>query len=162
MTTMKKNYPLKGIVQIGIAKMVAANPENQQKIIDDASYVLSMVTGQKPVIVKAKKSEAAFKLRKGMPVAVLVTLRKKRLLNFIQRLVTYALPRMKDFYGLRKNNFDIYGNINLGAKEITIFPEAVSDKIKYNFGFEINLVSSSKNKEENINMWRELGFPIKI
>ncbi|GIW65074.1 MAG: 50S ribosomal protein L5 [Candidatus Parcubacteria bacterium] len=162
MIDLKKSYPLKGIIQIGIAKMVANSPDNQQKIIEDAMYVLAMITGQKPVVVKAKKSEAAFKLRKGMPVAVLVTLRKKRLQNFIQKLVTYALPRMKDFYGLKKNNFDNYGNINLGIKEITIFPEAVSDKIKYNFGFEINLIASKKKKEENLNMWRELGFPIKL
>ncbi|MCS7200591.1 MAG: 50S ribosomal protein L5 [Patescibacteria group bacterium] len=159
---LKKPYPLKGIVQIGIAKLVTANPENQQKIIEDASYVLSMITGQKPSVIRAKKSEAAFKLRKGMPVALRVTLRKKRLLNFLQRLITYALPRMKDFYGLKNNNFDKYGNINLGIKEVSIFPEAISDKIKFNFGFQINLVSSTKRREDNLNLWRELGFPVKI
>lgn len=159
---LKKPRPIKGIVQIGIGKLVTSHPENQEKIVEDASYVLSMITGQKPKIVKAKKSVSGFKLRKGMPVAVLVTLRKKRLLDFIQRLVTYALPRAKDFYGLRKNNFDEKGNINLGLKEANIFPEAISDKIKYSFGLSINLIANGKNKEDNIKVWEELGFPIKI
>jgi len=159
---LKKPRPVKGIVQIGIGKLVTSHPEAQEKIIEDGIYVLSMITGQKPKIVAAKKSVSGFKVRKGMPVALLVTLRKKRLLDFIQRLVTYALPRAKDFYGLRANNFDSKGNINFGFREINIFPEAISDKIKYSFGFEVNLVGSGKTKEENIELWRELGFPIKI
>jgi large subunit ribosomal protein L5 len=159
---LKKPRPVKGIVQIGIGKLVTYHPEAQEKIIEDGMYVLSMITGQKPKIVTAKKSVSGFKVRKGMPVALLVTLRKKRLLDFIQRLVTYALPRAKDFYGLRENNFDSKGNISLGFREVNIFPEAISDKIKYSFGFEVNLVGSGKTKEENIELWRELGFPIKI
>ena len=159
---LKKPRPLKGIVQIGIGKLVASHPDQEKKIIEDASYVLSMMTGQKPKIVRAKKSVAGFKLRKGMPVAVLVTLRKKRLYDFIQRLITYAMPRAKDFYGLKKNNFDDKGNINLGFKEANIFPEVISDQVKYSFGFEINLIGSGKTKDENINLWKELGFPIKI
>ena len=159
---LKKARPVKGIVQIGIGKLVTTHPEAQEKIIEDGTYVLSMITGQKPKIVTAKKSISGFKVRKGMPVALLVTLRKKRLNDFIQRLVTYALPRAKDFYGLRADNFDNKGNINIGFREINIFPEAISDKIKYNFGFSINLVGSGKTKEENINLWRELGFPVKL
>jgi len=159
---LKKPRPIKGIVQIGIGKLVANHPEVQEKIIEDATYVLSMITGQKPKIVTAKKSISGFKLRKGMPVALLVTLRKKRLNDFIQRLLTYALPRTKDFYGLKAENFDNKGNINLGFREVNIFPEAISDKIKYSFGLSINLVGSGKTKEENIQMWKELGFPIKI
>jgi large subunit ribosomal protein L5 len=159
---LKKPRPIKGIVQIGIGKLVTSHPEAQEKIIEDGSYVLSMITGQKPKIVTAKKSISSFKLRKGMPVALLVTLRKKRLNDFIQRLLTYALPRAKDFYGLKTNNFDNKGNINLGFREVNIFPEAISDKIKYNFGLSINLVGSGKTKEENMQMWKDLGFPIKI
>jgi large subunit ribosomal protein L5 len=159
---LKKPRPIKGIVQIGIGKLVTSHPETQEKIIEDGSYVLSMITGQKPKIVHAKKSISGFKLRKGMPVALLVTLRKKRLNDFIQRLLTYALPRAKDFYGLKAENFDNKGNINLGFREVNIFPEAISDKIKYNFGLSINLVGSGKTKEENIKMWKDLGFPVKI
>ncbi len=159
---LKKPRPIKGIVQIGIGKLVTSHPETQEKIIEDGSYVLSMITGQKPKIVHSKKSISGFKLRKGMPVALLVTLRKKRLNDFIQRLLTYALPRAKDFYGLKAENFDNKGNINLGFREVNIFPEAISDKIKYNFGLSINLIGSGKTKEENIKMWKDLGFPIKI
>jgi large subunit ribosomal protein L5 len=159
---LKKPRPVKGIVQIGIGKLITSHSEAQGKIIEDGIYVLSMITGQKPKIVSAKKSISGFKVRKGMPSALLVTLRKKRLVDFIQRLVTYALPRAKDFYGLRENNFDSKGDINLGFREINIFPEAISDKIKYSFGLEVNLVGSGKTKEENIELWRELGFPIKI
>lgn len=159
---LKKPRPIQGIVQIGIGKLVTSYPENQDKIVEDASYLLSMITGQKPKVVRAKKSVAGFKLRKGMPVAVLVTLRKKRLLDFIQRLVTYALPRAKDFYGLKKDNFDQNGNINLGLKEANIFPEAISDKIKYSFGLSINLIANGKTKDANLKLWQELGFPLKI
>lgn len=154
--------PVFGIVQIGIGKLVTTHPEQAQKIVEEASYTLSVITGQKPKVVQAKKSVASFKLRKGMPVAVLVTLRKKRLLDFIERLVTYVLPRAKDFTGIKKNNLDKKGNLNLGLKEVNVFPEAISDKIKYNFGLSINLVGSGKTKEENIKLWSFLGFPMKI
>jgi large subunit ribosomal protein L5 len=159
---LKKPRPIKGIVQIGIGKLITSHPDAQERIINDGSYVLSMITGQKPKIVTAKKSIAGFKIREGMPVALMVTLRKKRLLDFIQRFVTYALPRARDFYGLTDKNFDNKGNINFGFKEINIFPETISDKIKYNFGFEVNLVASGKTRDENIKLWRELGFPIKV
>lgn len=159
---LKKPRPIQGVIQIGIGKLVANHPESQDKIVEDASYVLSMITGQKPKVIRAKKSISGFKLRKGMPVALLVTLRKKRLLDFIQRLITYALPRAKDFYGLKENNFDQKGNINLGLKEANIFPEAISDKIKYSFGLSLNFIGSGKTKEDNLKLWRELGFPVKI
>lgn len=154
--------PIKGVVQIGIGKLITSNPENKDKILEDAIYVLSMVTGQKPKVITAKKSVAGFKLRKKMPVAVLVTLRKAYLLDFIERLVSYALPRARDFRGITKNLLDNKGNLNIGLRDINVFPEAVSDKIRYNFGIQITLVSSSKNKEENIKLWSKLGFPIKI
>jgi len=154
--------PVKGIINVGIGKLVTSNPENRDKMLEDVIYVLSMITGQKPKIIKAKKSVAGFKLRKGMPVAALVTLRGKKLLDFIERLLTYALPRSKEFKGVHKNLIDKKGNLNLGFKEINMFPEAISDKIKYSFGFEVNLVGSGKTKEENIKLWSFLGFPLKI
>ncbi len=154
--------PLKGIVNIGIGKLITAQPENRDKILEDAIYVLSMITGQKPKIIKAKKSVSGFKLRKGMPVSVLVTLRGKRLLDFIERLVSYALPRAREFKGITKNLLDAKGNINLGFKEVSMFPEAISDKVRYNFGIQITLLGSSKKREENIYLWKKLGFPIKI
>ncbi len=154
--------PIRGIAHIGIGKLITSNPENKDKIIEDALYVLSMVTGQKPKIVTAKKSVSGFKLRKKMPVAVMVNLRGIRLLDFIERLVCYVLPRSRDFKGITKNLLDNRGNLNIGLRDVNVFPEAVSDKVRYNFGIQITLVSSSKKKEENIKLWSKLGFPIKI
>lgn len=154
--------PVKGVVNIGIGKLVTSNPENKEKIIEDATYVLSMITGQKPKIVRARKSVAGFKLRKKMPVAVLVTLRGKRLIDFIERLLTYALPRSKEFKGIVNKLVDNKGNLNLGFKDANIFPEVISDKIRYNFGIQITLVGSSKKKEENLKLWSKLGFPMKL
>lgn len=154
--------PIKGIVNIGIGKLVTSNPENKDKIVEDAIYVLSMVTGQKPKVVIAKKSVAGFKLRKKMPVAVMSTLRGVRLLDFIERLVSYTLPRSREFKGITKNLLDNKGNINIGLRDVNVFPEAISDKVRYNFGIQITLVSSSKNREENIKLWSKLGFPIRL
>lgn len=155
-------YPVKAVVNIGIGKLIIQNIENKEKIIEEANYSLSKITGQKGKIVTARKSVSGFKLRKGMPVAVLVTLRKKRLFDFIERLVIYYLPRSRDFKGIQKNNLDNKGNLNLGFKEITIFPETISDRIKHNFGLQVSIISSSDNKEYNIILWKKLGFPVKI
>ncbi|MCS7184129.1 MAG: 50S ribosomal protein L5 [Patescibacteria group bacterium] len=154
--------PNAGFVNMGIGKFITNNQENKDKIIEEGIYVISKITGQKPKLITAKKSVSGFKLRKGMPVALLVTLRKKRLFDFIERLITYYLPRSRDFKGIQQNNLDINGNLNLGFKDISIFPESISDKIKHHFGLQVTLVSSSKNKEANIILWQKLGFPIKI
>ncbi len=151
--------PLKGIVQIGIGKLISQNPDQKDNIVEEASMILTKITGQKPKVVISNKSISGFKLRKGMPVAVLVTLRKKRLLDFIERLLTYALPRSRDFKGIKHNMLDNKGNLNLGFKEVTIFPEAFSDKIKRQYGLGINLVGSGRNFEENKTLWEKLGFP---
>lgn len=154
--------PSVGYIQIGIGKMITQSPDNKPKILEDAVYVLEKITGQKPKTVISKKAIAGFKLRGKEPIALLVTLRKKRLLEFVDRLLTYALPRMKEFYGLKENNFDKNGNINFGIKEHIIFPETISDKIKTNFGLQITLLGTGRTREENIKLWEYLGFPIRI
>ena len=153
--------PQAGYIQIGIGKAIIHAPENKKKLIEDSTWALTQITGQKPKMISAKKSVAGFKLREGQPVALLVTLRKKRLFDFLDRLLTYVLPREKDFRGLEENNFDTIGNINFGLKEIGIFPEAISDKIKVNFGVQITVTGSGKTKDENLLLWEYLGFPIK-
>lgn len=151
--------PAKAIVQIGIGKLLSQNPEAKDKLIEEAVLALSQISGQQPVIVAAKKSVAGFKLREGQPVAVLVTLRGQRLFDFIDRLLTYVLPRLRDFKGIQPNRTDHYGNLNLGFPELTIFPEAISDKIKTNFGLQISLVGTGRTKDENLRLWQALGFP---
>lgn len=150
------------ILQIRIGKLITSNPQEQKRYLEEADYILSMVSGQKPKIIKARKSIAGFKLRKGMPVSLLVTLRKKRAYDFLARLLTYALPRNKEFKGLRANNFDNKGNINFSVKDVTIFPEAISDKINRIYGMDITIIGTGKNKQENIKLWELLGFPIKL
>ncbi|GIW66052.1 MAG: 50S ribosomal protein L5 [Candidatus Parcubacteria bacterium] len=154
--------PKVGFVNIGIGKLITSSPDNKEKIINDVSSLLAKITGQKPKVVLARKSVSGFKLRKGMPVALLVTLRKKRLFDFIERLTTYVLPRYRDFKGVQKNNLDNRGYLNLGFKDISIFPEAIYDRSKYNLGLQVTIITNSKNKAHNINLWKKLGFPIKI
>ena len=154
--------PKVGFVNIGIGKLITSNPDNKEKIIDEVSSLLAKITGQKPKVILARKSVSGFKLRKGMPVALLVTLRKKRLFDFIERLITYVLPRNRDFKGIQKNNLDSRGYLNLGFKDISVFPEAIYDRSKYNLGLQVTIITNSKNKEHNINLWKKLGFPIKI
>jgi large subunit ribosomal protein L5 len=154
--------PIVGYVQIGIGKMITQNPENKLKIEEDATYILEKITGQKPKIIVCKKAIAGFKLRGNETVALLVTLRRNRLLEFIDRLLTYVLPRIKDFNGLKGNNFDKKGNVNLGIKEHSIFPETISDKIKTSFGLQVILIGSGRSKDENLKLWEYVGFPIKL
>lgn len=154
--------PEKGIIQIGFGKLITLNPDQKNNIIEEVTEILSKITGQKPKIVTAKKSVSGFRLRKGMPIAALVTLRKKRLLDFIERFISYALPRARDFRGIQKNMLDSKGNLNLGFKDVTIFPEAISDKIKRSYGLQVTLVATGRNFEENVALWKALGFPIKV
>ncbi|MCL5257925.1 MAG: 50S ribosomal protein L5 [Patescibacteria group bacterium] len=162
---LKNNFagpkPVRAILQIGVGKMVIQSAENKEKILTEAGFVLNQISGQKPALVKAKKSVAGFKLREGQPVALMATLRRGRLFDLIDRLTTYVLPRIRDFRGLTEKNFDRDGNINLGFREVSIFPEAISDKIRMNFGLQITIIGKSKNKEEKIKLWQSLGFPIK-
>jgi len=152
----------KVVLNIGIGKLVTSNPTQADKIVEEASWVLSMISGQKPKVVKAKKSVASFKLKKGMPVSVMVTLRRKRMYDFLARLLIYALPRYKDFKGIRKEHFDKEGNLNFGFREVSVFPETISERVHYNFGLGVNVVVKAKNKEEKIKVFELLGFPIKI
>lgn len=129
------------------------------KIIDIASSDLAIITGQKPLVIKAKKNIASYKLRKGIPIALKVTLRGKRAYDFIDRLVNFALPRIKDFKGLKRDGFDGRGNYNFGIDEQTIFPEIDIDKVQRVFGMNINIVTSAKDDESAYKLLESLGFP---
>lgn len=131
------------------------------KIIDSAVQELSLITGQKPVITKAKKSIAQFKLRAGMPIGVMVTLRKERMYEFFNRLVNVALPRVRDFKGVSGNSFDGRGNYALGIREQLIFPEINYDKIDKVKGMNIVIVTTAKTDEEAKELLRLLGMPFR-
>lgn len=131
------------------------------KILDSAVQELSLITGQKPVITKAKKSIAQFKLRAGMPIGVMVTLRKERMYEFFNRLVNVALPRVRDFKGVSGKSFDGRGNYALGIREQLIFPEINYDKIDKVKGMNIVIVTTAKTDEEGKELLRLLGMPFR-
>jgi large subunit ribosomal protein L5 len=131
------------------------------KIIDQALVELAQITGQRPKICKARKSIAGFKLRKGVPIGVMVTLRKKRMYDFLARLINVALPRVKDFKGLPRSGFDGRGNYTFGITDHTIFPEVDSSKVEKIKGMSITIVTTAETDEEAYELLKELGMPFR-
>ncbi len=144
------------VVSRGVGAAVA-----DKKLIDHAVDELTMITGQKAVSTISKKDVAAFKLRKGMPIGAKVTLRGERMYEFLDRLVTSALPRVRDFRGIRATGFDGRGNYNLGVTEQIIFPEVNIDKINRINGMDISFVTTAKTDKEAKSLLAELGLPFK-
>ena len=142
------------VVNIGVGENVA-----DSKKINAAVDDLALITGQKPSITKAKKSIAGFKLRKGMNIGCKVTLRKDRMYEFVDRLITIALPRVRDFKGLSKKSFDGNGNYSLGIKEQIIFPEINYDKIDKVRGMDITIITSAKKDSEAMELLKGFNFP---
>jgi large subunit ribosomal protein L5 len=131
------------------------------KVLETASEELKAIAGQQPVITRAKKSIAAFKLREGMPIGCMVTLRQQRMYDFLQKLVNVALPRVRDFRGVSGKAFDGRGNYALGIREHIIFPEIDYDKIDKIKGLNISIVTSARNDEEGKELLRLLGMPFR-
>jgi large subunit ribosomal protein L5 len=129
------------------------------KILDDAVVELAALAGQKPVVTRAQKSIASFKLREGMPIGARVTLRGDRMWDFLDRLITVALPRVRDFRGVPNRSFDGRGNYTLGIKEHTIFPEIDLNKVASVKGMNITIVTTAGNDERAKFLLRELGMP---
>jgi large subunit ribosomal protein L5 len=146
----------KVVINTGIGKVL-----KDDKMLAKIERDLGVLTGQKPVYRKAKKSVSSFKVRQGMPVGLSVTLRGKRMYDFIDRLISMALPMSKDFRGIDVKNFDQKGNLNLGIREQNIFPEVTYESLKDIFGLQITVVTkNSQNREQGIALMRSLGFPI--
>jgi large subunit ribosomal protein L5 len=131
------------------------------KLLDSAAEELRYVAGQKPVVTRARKSIAAFKLRAGMPIGCMVTLRRSRMYDFFNRLVNVALPRVRDFRGVSGKAFDGHGNYSLGIREHIIFPEIDYDKIDKIKGLNISIVTSAQNDEEGKELLALLGMPFR-
>lgn len=144
----------KVVVNIGLGEAVQ-NP----KALDAAVQDLTLITGQKPVVTRAKKSIAGFKLREGMPVGVKVTLRGERMYEFVDKLFNVALPRVRDFRGVSPKSFDGRGNYSLGLKEQLIFPEIEYDKIDKLRGLEVVFATTAKTDEEGRELLKLLGMP---
>lgn len=131
------------------------------KIIESAVEELKQISGQQPVVTRAKKSIAAFKLREGMPIGCMVTLRKNRMYDFLNKLINIALPRVRDFRGISGKAFDGAGNYSLGIKEQLIFPEIDYDKIDKIKGLNISIVTTAKNNQEGKELLKLMGMPFK-
>ena len=146
--------PRKVVINMGLGEAVA-----NVKVIDAAVAELAAVTGQRPVVTRAKKSEAGFKLRAGMPVGCKLTLRGERMYEFLDRLLNVALPRIRDFKGVPTDSFDGRGNYNLGLKEQLIFPEIKYDKVDAVRGMDVAIETSARTDEEARALLERLGFP---
>lgn len=146
----------KVVLNMGVGKAVADSKKIKVAVED-----LTLIAGQKPVITKARTSIATFKLREGMPIGAKVTLRKARMLEFIDRLVTVALPRVRDFRGLNPNSFDGRGNYAMGIKEHIIFPEIDYDKVEDAWGMDVIICTSAKTDEEARALLKGFNFPFK-
>ncbi len=144
------------VINMGVGDAVA-----NAKVLDDAVEELTQISGQKPVVTKAKKSIANFKLREGMPIGCKVTLRGERMYEFLDKLVSIALPRVRDFRGINGNAFDGRGNYTLGVKEQLIFPEINFDKVKKIRGMDIVIVTTAKSDEEGRTLLQLLGMPFR-
>ncbi|MBI4632873.1 MAG: 50S ribosomal protein L5 [Deltaproteobacteria bacterium] len=144
------------VVNMGLGEAI-----QNVKVLDSAVEELSLITGQKPVIKKAKKSIATFKLRQGMPIGCCVTLRREKMYEFFDRLVNIDIPRIRDFRGISPDSFDGRGNFSLGLQEQIIFPEIEYDKIDKVRGMNIVIVTSAKTNEEARQLLRYMGVPFK-
>lgn len=142
------------VLNIGVGDAVS-----NSKLLDEAVNELTLITGQKPVITRAKKSIAGFKLREGAPIGCKVTLRGERMYEFLDKLVNVSLPRVRDFRGVSNNSFDGRGNYTLGVKEQLIFPEIDFDKVNKLRGMDIVFVTTAKTDEEGHELLAQLGMP---
>ena len=141
--------------------VVGKSASEREKIFNFIMQDLSLIAGQHTNIVKSKKSIAGFKLREGLEIGAVVTLRKSRMWDFLERLIYLSLPRSRDFRGIDPKSIDKNGNLSLGFKEHIFFPEIFTEKEKTIFGFEVTVVTYAKSKVEGLELYKLLGFPMK-
>lgn len=135
--------------------------QERDKVVQNVVHDLTAISGQKPKVIKAKKSISGFKLRGGIEIAAAVTLRKNKMYDFLERFICLTLPRSRDFKGLQSKSIDKRGNLTVGFKEDIAFSEITTEKEKTIFGLEVTFVTNAKNKEEGLELFKLLGFPIK-
>ena len=161
---LMETYKYDSVMQVPALNKIVINvgvgdATSNSKLLDDAVRDLQIISGQKPVITKAKKSIASFKLREGMPIGCKVTLRGERMYEFFDKLVSITLPRVRDFRGVSKNSFDGRGNYTLGVKEQLIFPEIDFDKIGKIRGLDIVVVTTANTDKEAYTLLELMGMP---
>jgi len=162
--SMMEKFEYKSVMQVPkvekiIINMGVGDAVQNSKLLDNAVEELTLIAGQKPVVTRAKKSIAGFRLREGMPIGAKVTLRGERMYEFLQKLIRVALPRVRDFRGVSNKAFDGRGNYTLGVKEQLIFPEIDYDKVNKVRGMDIAIVTTSNTDEEARELLTQLGMP---
>lgn len=163
---LMRQFSFKNVMQVPRLVKVTVNmglgeAVQNGKVIESGVTEMMALTGQKPVVTKARKSIASFKLRQGAPIGVMVTLRRERMWEFLDRLITFALPRVRDFKGVSPKAFDGAGNYTLGLKEQVIFPEIDYDKVEKVKGLNISVVTTARNDEEGRALLQHLGMPFR-
>jgi large subunit ribosomal protein L5 len=149
-------------INSSFGKEVATKTSGErEKIQNIILQDMTLIAGQKPKLVKSKKSIAGFKIRQGVEIAAMVTLRKHKMWDFLERLIFLSFPRSRDFKGIEKKSIDGMGNLNIGFREHINFPEIFAEKEKTIFGLQITISTNSKNHEEGLELFKLLGFPIK-
>ena len=146
----------KVIVNAGVGKSL-----DNKKLLDQVVEDIAAITGQKPVLKLAKKSISSFKIREGLPIGVAVTLRGERMYEFMDRMISVAIPRIRDFRGLSQDSFDGRGNYSVGIKEHIVFPEINTDSVTNIFGLQVTVVTTAKTDKESRRLLTLMGFPIK-
>jgi large subunit ribosomal protein L5 len=163
---LKEKFGYRNVMQVPKLSKVVVNMglgdaiENV-KVIDTAAAEIAIITGQKPVVTKARKSIANFKLREGVPIGIMVTLRRDQMYHFLDKLIGIALPRVRDFKGVSPRGFDGRGNYTLGIKEQIMFPEVNYDKIDKIRGMNITIVTTARTDEEGLELLRLMGIPFR-
>ncbi|HEY1267894.1 MAG TPA: 50S ribosomal protein L5 [Candidatus Binatia bacterium] len=161
---LMKEFKYKNTLQVPRVERITLNMALSEatqnvKVLDSAAAELAAITGQKPVITKAKKAIANFKLRQGVPIGCMVTLRRDRMYEFLDRLIHAALPRVRDFKGIPPKSFDGRGNYSLGLRDQVIFPEIVADKVDKTRGLTVSIVTTAKSDDEGRALLKHLGMP---
>ncbi|MEN8252218.1 MAG: 50S ribosomal protein L5 [Patescibacteria group bacterium] len=162
---LQKDLNLDNVMLVPTVEKVVINTgtgkfDKNKEALAEVEQALKDITGQQPIKTKAKKSLSGFKIREGQNVGMKVTLRGTRMWDFLDRFVSTALPRVRDFHGIETKVIDSNGNLNVGIKEHTIFPEIVAERVKNPFGFQVTVVSTADNKEDAEKLYRVLGFPL--
>ena len=163
---LKEKFGYRNVMQVPRLSKVVVNMglgdaiENV-KVIETAAAEIAIITGQKPVVTKARKSIANFKLREGVPIGVMVTLRRDQMYHFLDKLIAIALPRVRDFKGVSPRGFDGRGNYTIGIKEQIMFPEVNYDKIDKIRGMNITIVTTARTDEEGLELLRLMGMPFR-
>ncbi len=163
---LKEQFGFANVMQVPKVEKVTINVgigriAKEAAAVEHIQRDIAVLTGQKPVLRKAKKSISSFKLRQGTPVGISVTLRGKRMYDFLDRLISIALPMSKDFRGIDQKNVDHDGNLNLGIREQNIFPEVTYESVRDLFGLQVTVTTTAKNRERGIALLRLMGFPLK-